>query len=341
MRGNEIVHRRRHGRCDVALLVDVETGARSRDGRFVPHRGSAEAYVLDVLRESYRDVAVVPFDSGVVATIETLRRLKPRIVFNMTEWVGGDRALDAAVAGLLDLMGLRYTGAGPDGMRLARDKALAKTIVSELGVEVPRHFVVNGTGPIRNPGLPYPLIVKPRSGDGSDEISRNSVVNGLHELNARIERLRARFGGALLCEEYVEGRDLFVALLGNGPEVLAPLELRVGVQRSASPRIATRHVKHNPRYRSRWRIHYREASLPAGVAAAVHEASRAIFHALKLRDYARIDYRLTSDNRLVFLEANPNPDLAPHTFGRNRCFAGVPYPDLIRRIVESARRRRD
>lgn len=340
MHGNDKLRRRQHGRCDVALLVDAETGARSRDGRFVPYRGSAEAHVFDALRESYREVAVVPFDPSIVATVETLRRLKPRIVFNMTEWVGGDRALDAAVAGLLDLIKLRYTGTGPDGMRLARDKVLAKTIVSDLGVQVPRHFVLDGAAPIRNPGLPFPLIVKPQLGDGSDQISRNSIVHGPHELSARVEALRARFTGPLLCEEYIEGRDLFVALLGNGPEVLPPLELRVGVRRPASPRIATRHVKHDARYRSRWRIHYREAPLADRIRSDVHDASRAIFHALKLRDYARIDYRLTPDGRLVFLEANPNPDLAPHTFGRNRCFAGVPYPDLIRRIVEAARRRR-
>ncbi|MEA3154025.1 MAG: D-alanine-D-alanine ligase, partial [Betaproteobacteria bacterium] len=101
-------------------------------------------------------------------------------------------------------------------------------------------------------------------------------------------------------------------------------------------RFATSRVKTDARYRTKWRIRYREAKLPQDVAQCVIEASKEIFRALKLRDYARIDYRLTPENQLVFLEANPNPDLTRHTFGRERCFAGVTYPELISSIVRSA-----
>lgn len=325
--------------CNIVLLVDEETGARSKSGRFVPDRGSVEARIQAYLLERYGSVRVVPFRRDVAATIQELRTLEPDLVFNLTEWLDGDRSLDAAITGLLEMMKLPYTGSGSDGLRLARDKVLSKQIVAGLGVAVPRYFVADGGDPVSNPGVPYPLIVKPQFGDGSDEISNSSIVNGAEELRARVESLHARSAGTVLCEEYIEGRDLFVALLGNEPQVMPPLELTVRVKGAGSPRIATRHLKHDARYRARWGVRYREAPLSEAVIAKIDETSHAIFHALKLRDYARIDYRLTPDDRLVFIEANPNPDLSPHTFGRNRCFAGIAYSDLIRSIVEAARRR--
>ena len=325
--------------CEVALLVDQETGGRLQSGRFVPDRGSMEAHLLKCLQAQYRNVAVVPFASGVVATIEALRALRPGIVFNATEWVDGDRSLDAAIAGLLDMLKLRYTGSGPAGLQIARDKVLSKRIVAELDVAVPRHFVLERGDRVRSHGFPYPLIVKPQYGDGSEEINRNSVVGSERALKARVRALRARIDGPLLCEEFIEGRDLFVALLGNGPRAMPPLELVVGKAGATAPRLATYRVKHDSRYQRKWDVRFRRARLGREVAARIDEASRRIFHALKLRDYARIDYRLTPENKLVFLEANPNPDLAPHTFGRDQCFAGVKYPDLIGAIVEAARRR--
>jgi D-alanine-D-alanine ligase len=236
---------------------------------------------------------------------------------------------------MLEMMKLRYTGAGPDGMQLARDKALAKQVVAELGIEVAPHAIANGERPDVS-ALAFPLIVKPQFGDGSDAIANRALVRDERALARRIQALHRRTRDPLLCEQFVPGRDLFVALLGNEPQVMAPLELVVGRQGAAAPRFATSNVKNDAAYRSRWRIRYREAKLDDTIAEQIADASRRIFHALKLRDYARIDYRLTPDNRLVFLEANPNPDLARHTFGRERCFTGVPYPELISSIVRSA-----
>ncbi|HSN39681.1 MAG TPA: hypothetical protein VLT92_05750 [Burkholderiales bacterium] len=326
-------------RCDVALLVDEETGTRSTRGHFVPERGGMESHILRCLRKDHGRVEVVPFDPELNATIETLRSLGPRLVFNVTEWVDGDRRLDHAITGLLEVLKLRYTGTGSAGLQICRDKALSKSIVSSLGVAVPRHFVLNGRDAARNRGLPFPLIVKPQFGDGSDGIAGNSVVKTEHGLQRQVRAVRMGSREPLLCEEFIEGRDLFVGLLGNAPRVLPPLELTVGNAGASAPRLATFRVKHDKRYQRKWDIRFRRARLGRRVTAMIDEASRRIFHALKLRDYARIDYRLTPDNELVFLEANPNPDLAPHTFGRDQCFAGVRYPELIRSIVEAALRR--
>jgi len=326
-------------RCDVVLLVDEETGARRRDGRFVPDRSSMEEALLKCLRAQYREVAVVAFNPDIVPTIEALRRLNPEIVFNVTEWVDGDRSLDAAIAGMLDMMKLPYTGAGPDGMRLARDKALSKELVVRLGIAVPQHFVLDPGDRVANAGIEYPLIVKPRFGDGSDEIGTGSLVKNDAEFRRRVRILRSRIDEPLVCEEFIPGRDLYVALLGNAPRAMQPVELVVGKCGPAAPQFATYRLKNDGAYRTRWRVRWRRKHLDRAALRYLSTASRRIFHALKLRDYGRVDYRLTPDGRLVFLEANANPDLHPHAMGIDLCFAGLRYPEAIRRIVEAARRR--
>jgi D-alanine-D-alanine ligase len=322
-------------RCDIAILVDDEVGERNVDGDFVLERGTMEWQVVQALGAQRGELRVVPFDARITPTIDALRELRPRLVFNLTEWLAGDRRLDSAIAGVLDMMNLRYTGAGPDAMQIARDKALAKQVVSELGVAVAPHTLVNGRRPARG-AFPFPVIVKPQFGDGSDEIGNSALVRTESELTRRLKAIRGRRADALMCEQFVAGRDLFVALLGNAPRVMPPLELVIGRRGQGAPRFATGRIKNDPGYRSRWRVRYRVARLPAHVDAHIVDASRRIFHALKLRDYARIDYRLTPSNELVFLEANPNPDLTRHTFGRDRCFAGVPYAELISAIVDAA-----
>ena len=321
--------------CDIVVLVDEEIGHRNSAGRFIVDRPSMEAYVLAALGKRYERVCVLPFEAAITPTIEAIRKLKPRVVFNLTEWLDGNRRLDAAIAGVLEMMGVTYTGAGPEALQLARDKALAKSVVAELGVLVPGHTLVNGKRPAAG-SLAFPMVVKPQFGDGSEGIGKNALVATERQLEQRLSGIRRRSDEAILCEEYVPGRDLFVALLGKEPEVMPPLELVVGRTGASAPRIATFNVKHDAAYRRKWSIRYRRAELARDLLAEIDETSRRIFHALKLRDYARIDYRLTPDDRLVFIEANPNPDLSRHTFGREVCFAGVPYPELISRIVSSA-----
>lgn len=323
------------GACDIAVLVDEEVGERKANGRFVVDTGSMEAYVLRALVQRHSRVCVVPFEPRITPTIETLRTLEPRLVFNLTEWVGGNRRLDAAIASMLEMMNVPYTGAGPDGLQLARDKALAKDIVAKLGIAVPRHTIVNGHR-LDTASLSFPLMVKPQFGDASDGIGNAALVRTPKQLLQRIATLRRQSDEALLCEEFIPGRDLFVALLGNEPEVMPPLELVVARNGARAPRFATFRVKNDADYRRRWGVRYRAAQLSPEVADHVRRASGRIFKALKLRDYARVDYRLTPDGELVFLEANPNPDLTRHTFGRDVCFAGVPYPQLIERIVDAA-----
>ena len=325
------------------MLVDEEVGERDSKGRFVVERGSMEAQVVRTLGRDGCTVCVVPFSPDITPTIEALRALKPRLVFNLTEWVDGNRGLDFAIAGLLEMMKLRYTGASPEGMQLARDKVLAKRIVADLGIAVPAHTLV-GAGATSARPASFPVIVKPQFGDGSDAIARDALARNPRELLARVSALRRRTREALLCETFVPGVDLFVGLLGREPQVMPPIELVIGRRGAGAPAFSTFKVKHDVRYQQRWQVAYRQAALPDALLQQIGDASRRIFWALKQRDYARIDYRLTPDNRLVFLEVNPNPDLSRDTFGRSRakrhgCFAEVSYGELIATIVSAARAR--
>lgn len=321
------------------MLVDAETGERNRSGRFVPERAGMEHHVFTALRARYARVAVVPFGPDIATTLAELKRLRPQIVFNLTEWLDGDRKCDHAIAGLLEMMKFRYTGTGPAGLQSCRDKAVSKMIVAAAGVDVPRCFVLGRGARIENPGLPFPLIVKPQFGDGSDEIGKASLVRTPREFKKQVRAVRARLREAVVCEEYIPGRDIYVGLIGNGPQVLAPTEMVIGSKKASAPKFATYRLKNDGSYRTRWRVKYRLASLPPRVLRKIAESSRTAFCALQMRDYARVDFRLTDSGQLVFIEANPNPDLTPHNLGRYLCLGDLEYHRLILRIVEAARKR--
>ena len=326
-------------RCDVALLVDIETGARGVSGKFVVDRGSVEELLYRCLRSLYKSVVIVPFDPSVTPTISELRALRPRVVFNVTEWVDGDRRLDAAVTGLLELLGLPYTGSGADALQLCRDKSLSKQIVSKFGVNVAHELVIRPGERVRAPDFGFPVLVKPQYGDGSDSIGKRSLVRSVAALRERVRSIHRRQKQPALCEAFIPGDDIYVALLGREPRVMRPIQIVIGRKHPRAPVFATYDVKNTGAYRKRWRVHWIEPELPAALMRKIRRDSRAAFHALKLSGYARLDYRLTPEHKLVFLEANANPDLDPHSFGNNRCFAGVLYRDAIKTIVETARRR--
>ena len=328
-----------NARGPVVLLVDQETGRYARNGVFAVDRGSVEAQVLAALQRQHATVVVLPYDVDATKSALALQALHPRLIFNLTEWIDGARARDHEITALLDRLHLRYTGTGAAGLKLCRDKVAVNRIAGRLGVDVPRNFVIRAGQRVAASPLGYPLFIKPAQGDGSDHINRRSLVRSTRELRERVRVLRAKKAGPLLCEAYIPGRDVFVALLGNTPQVLQPLVLALGRQSANAPRFATARLKHDAAYQRLWQVKYREAALPLSVMKQLGQDCQRLFHALHLRDYARFDFRLTPEGRLVFIEANPNPDLGRHTFGRERCFVGVPYPELIRRIADAARRR--
>jgi len=273
------------------------------------------------------------------AALLALARTQADLVFNMVEAFAGDDAKEAHVAAFLELLDLRYTGAGPQGLFLAQDKAVAKEIFDFHHIRTPR-FAVSYRGKLDHADdLEFPLIVKPASEDGSVGIDAGAVVQTLRELMERVALLQERFDCPALIEEYIEGREIYVGVLGNDkPNALPIVELDLSKLPEGMPHIAGKEVK--------WEKGTEAYDLTKSAAAQglddptvkrLQDTAVQVYGALKLRDYGRVDMRLTNDGRIYVIEANPNPWLAPEAeLAMAAALAGRSYVQLIGQIVELA-----
>lgn len=273
------------------------------------------------------------------ASLLALAQTRADLVLNMVEAFAGDDSKEAHVAAFLELLELRYTGAGPQALFLAQDKALAKKIFDFHGIRTPR-FASSYRGRLDHvDDLEFPLIVKPAGEDGSVGIDAGAVVNSLRELMERTSLIQERFDCAALIEEYIEGREIYVAVLGNDkPQPLPVVELDLSRLPEGMPRIAGKEVKWEKGTQV-YEVTRSAAAkdLDAELERKLKETAVQVYSALGLRDYGRVDMRLTPDGRIYVIEANPNPWLAPE--GELAIAAGLQgrtYPDLIGQIVELA-----
>ncbi|HDL77533.1 MAG TPA: ATP-grasp domain-containing protein [Lentisphaerae bacterium] len=297
-----------------------------------------EFHVVEALRLLGHEVEVLPFGPDVEQTIRRLRDISPGLVFNLTEHFRGDRRMDASIAGLLDLLGIPYTGTGPDGMILCRDKATCKRILGHHHIRVPA-FATVPRGRRRCPRqVGFPMVVKPQYEDGSDGISLASLVHNEQQAYERIALIHNRLSQPAICEQFVSGREIYVGIIGNRRlYTFPPRELFFGRSGGEGPLIATARVKRDAAYRRKWQITYGNADLSHALMQQVQRISKRIYRILYLRDYGRIDLRIADTGEIVFLEANPNPDLS---YGEDLAEAaqqaGIEHPELVRRIVNLA-----
>jgi D-alanine-D-alanine ligase len=240
------------------------------------------------------------------------------------------------VAGYFELLGLRYTGSGSHGLLYAQDKAVAKKILEFHGIDTPV-FAKSFRGRLDfSHDLEFPVIVKPAREDGSIGIEFNAVVNSIRELMERIDWLHANFDSPVLIEEYVDGREIYVGILGNDkPEALPPVELDLSKLPEGTPRIAGAEVKWGRGTRA-----YRDTK--SGVAedladetmSLLQTTALAVYQALELRDYGRVDMRLKPDGTVAVIEVNPNPWLASRAeLAQAARKAGRTYNQLIEEII--------
>jgi D-alanine-D-alanine ligase len=318
-------------RLTVAMLVDP--GNLSRSGRLI--RGHADVHLVRALRRLTRRALLMPYN-GVDALAEDLARETPDVIFNLTEWVDGDRTKDAHICALLDLQGVPYTGPGPKGLMLCRDKVISKLIAAEAGFAVPRYFLA---GPRTRSPLPFPLVVKPRFGDASDGISQNSLVRSNESLHRRTAMLRRAGVDSVLAEEYAGGRELLVTILGK--RIMSIRELIIGRNGPHSPLIFSAELKHDKAYRRRWAVRMEPASLNRKQRQHLKALSRRAFEALELRDYGRLDLKLTPSGDFVFLEANPNPAVVPPRKSFSGSWGGMAFDSVVTEITLRAWRRRE
>ena len=264
------------------------------------------------------------------------------LIFNLTESYAGDDTKDMNIAAYLDLLDCPYTGAGPHAMYLAQDKSLAKKIFAFHGIKTP-YFATSYRGKLdHSQDISFPLIVKPTSEDGSIGIDTGSVVGSVKELMERIHYIQEEFDSPALIEEYIEGREIYAAILGNqSPEVLPMVELDLSKLPKGTPRIAGKEVK----WEKETEAYKVTKSAPAedldeATTKRLSETALSAYQALKLRDYGRIDMRLSKKGEVFVIEANPNPWLASTAeFAMAAKKAGRNYTELIGEILDLAQAR--
>jgi D-alanine-D-alanine ligase len=277
---------------------------------------------------------------GTTASLQALAKCDADVVFNLTESFAGDDTKDFNIAAYLDLLHIPYTGAGPHACLLAQDKALAKKIFAFHGIRSP-FFATSYRGKIDHAhDISFPLIVKPAWEDGSIGIDAGAVVDSLKELMHRIEYIQDEFDSPALIEEYIEGREIYGAVLGSyeNAEALPLVELDLSKLPKGTPKIASYDLK----FEKETEVYKLTASriaddLDEETVSRLTGTALAAYRAVKLRDYGRIDMRLSEKGEVYVIEANPNPWLSSkQEFAMAARKSGRNYTQLIGEIVDMA-----
>jgi len=311
-------------------------GEAARPKRQTPDEDVQKAY--EALREAGHNPVYMRLDGTAQSLIE-LGTAEADLIFNLVDSFGGDDTRDSAVAGYLELIGKRFTGAGSRGLYLAQDKALAKKIFAFHGIHTPYFTTVYRGRTEHSHDIQFPVIVKPAHEDGSIGIHFGAVCGSIKELMDRIDYIHAQFDSPALIEEYIEGRELYIGVLGNDrPVALPAIEMDLSKLPEGTPKIAGVEVKweeDTEAYQKSWPFVPKD--LDEAMVTRLNDAAIQAYQALQLRDYGRIDFRLATDGTLHVLEVNPNPYLLPTAeFAMAAKESGRSYNDLIGEIVDLA-----
>jgi D-alanine-D-alanine ligase len=324
----------------VVLMHPSVVPPESREGHSeqAAYEWKTEYDVMDALRELGHDARPLAVSDELTPIRTAIEEWKPDIVFNLLEEFLGRQDFDHHVVSFLELMQIPYTGCHPRGLILARDKALSKKLVAYHHLVVPKFAAFPRGRRVQRPkGLEFPLIVKSQIHEASLGISQASIVESDEKLRERVTFIHKRHASDAIVEQYVDGREFYVGIIGNVRlEVLPIWELVFENMPPGSSSIATAHVKHNPEYQRRRGIYQQKAGdLPPALRERIIRTSKRIARILDLDGYNRIDYRLSPDGKLYFLEANPNPDIArSEEFASAAEESGRHYPELIQRILD-------
>ena len=294
--------------------------------------------VTTSLREMGHDIRIVGVKDDLTVIRRAVEEWKPHIVFNMMEHFHELGAFDHNVVSYLELLRVPYTGCNPRGLMLARDKALSKTLLSYHRIPVPEFVVMRVGRKVRRPKrMSFPLIVKSLTQEASIGISQASVVHDDEKLAERVRFIHTSIGTDAILERYIEGRELYVGIIGNQRlQVLPVWELRFSKMPDDTYHIATERVKWSYKYQQKYGIKQGPAKLPEEVAARAQHLARRVYRTLDLSGYARIDFRMDEHNKLYVLEANPNPQLSyGEEFSESAEKAGLSYEAVLQRIINA------
>jgi len=300
----------------------------------------AEYDVARALMAGGHDVLMIGIGDDVAPLLTKLAAFQPKLVFNGCEGFRKNARHEYAIAALLDMYGYRYTGSSPTALLVARNKSLTKKVLAFHGIRVPAFAEFHeGDELVRPSELRFPLIVKPLLEDASIGIAQASVVEDDASLQQRIEFIHGKYHQAAIVEELVEGREVYVGLIGNDELQVLPLtEMTFGEPEMGEHRIATYKAKWDEEYRKKKQIKNVFAKgVSEQLTTRIGDICSTAFHALWLQDYGRVDVRLAHDDEVYVLEVNPNPFIAAeHEMAEAAAKAGLKYNAFIQRIVDEA-----
>ena len=305
------------------------------DEELFPFR--VEHEVLQALSTLGHQVKVLPVEDELAPIRQSIAEWKPHIAFNLLASFHNIGIYDAHVVSYLELLKAPYTGSNPQGILLSSDKGLSKKILTYHRIRVPDFAVFKKGGAVKRPKkLGFPLIVKSDAEHASEGISQASVLHDDDSLKERVEFIHRTVHTNAIAEEYIDGRELTVGILGNQRLTTLPIwEMTFENLPKGNEPIATARLKSNLEYQ-------KKVGLKTGLANNLDEAKRGeiqriaqrVYRALNLSGFARIDLRLAHDGRVYVLEANPNADLCTNEdIAQSAAVAGIEYPQLIQRIL--------
>ena len=296
-----------------------------------------EANVLKALGELGHTAEHLAIFDDLDLLRQKLLSFGPDLIFNLADQFKNNRAFDQNIVSFLEMQGLPFTGCGPTGLTLCKHKGISKKVLSYHRIHTPDFVTIaRGKRIARSRRLKFPILVKPLKEEASYGISQASFVEADEQFKERVQFIHEKYNNDAIAEEYIEGRELYVSILGNDRLQVFPIrELVFNEVPPDEPKIATYKAKWDEEYRKRWGLQNRFAEgIDPAVAARIEQICKRIYRLLTIDGYARLDLRLTSNNEVYFIEANPNPILAEdEDFAQAALKASLPYPQLIDRIV--------
>lgn len=300
----------------------------------------AESGVIEALGKLGHTVRTLGVFDNPGLILEEVGLHPPDVVFNLSEQFRNRSAYERDVAGLLEMMDLVSTGTGVTGLTLCKNKGMSKEILSYHRIRFPDFAVFPPGKVIRRPRrLDFPLFIKPLKDEASYGISQESFVENDQAFEDRVRFIHERMGQEAIAEEYIEGRELYVSILGNNRlQVLPVREVIFSKMPDDRPQFSTFKAKWDETYRKKWGIQNTfPEDLPDALREKLAHVCKRVYRALHIRGYGRIDLRLTEDGRVFILEANPNPNLAlDDELAQSALKAGMRYTDLIQKIIRLA-----
>ena len=296
-----------------------------------------EANVLNALGELGHTTEHLAIFDDLDLLRQKLKSFEPDVIFNLADQFKNNRAFDQNIVSSLEIHGLAFTGCGSTGLTLCKQKGISKKILGYHRIHVPEFAVFpRGKRTARPKRLRFPILVKPLKEEASYGISQASFVETDEQFKERVQFIHEKHDQDVIAEEYIEGREFYVSILGNHRLQVFPIrELVFQEVPPDEPKIATFKAKWDEEYRKRWGLQNRFAEgLDPALVRQIEQTCKRIYHLLTIDGYARLDLRVMPNSEVYFIEANPNPILAAdEDFAQSAAKANVSYPQLIDRIV--------